>query len=241
MTLKEDKCHDRENKVRAQSKPDAGLPANQLRKLFMGKKNDLSGQRFGKLIAISETSLRANSGAVIWSCVCECGNSKNVTSTGLKNGSTQSCGCLFLQVAAEKGRAKFIHGMTNTSTYRSWCGAKSRCTNPKNAKFHAYGGRGISICKRWADSFEAFLEDMGPTPAKGMSLERLDVNGNYEPGNCCWATQREQQNNRRNNVIISLNGESLTMAEYCRKHSLNSDKVHQRLKRGYSVERAVQP
>lgn len=188
-----------------------------------------------------ETAFRANSGAVIWTCICDCGKRKDVTSTGLKNGSTQSCGCLFLEVAAAKGHAKRIHGMTDTSTYRSWSGAKARCTNPKNKKYPNYGGRGISFCARWAESFEAFLEDMGPVPAKGMSIERENNDGNYEPGNCRWATQLEQQNNRRDNVIIALDGESLTMAQYCRKHGLDSDKVQRRLKCGYSVERAVQP
>lgn len=162
----------------------------------MGKKMDLTNRVFGRLTVVSETKLRANSGAVIWSCVCDCGATKEVVSTGLKNGSTRSCGCLLSEAASAKGRAKKTHGMTGSSTYRSWSGAKDRCNNPRNHKYANYGGRGIRVC---------------------------------------------QQNNRRDNVIIALNGESLTMAEYCRKHQLNSDKVQQRLKRGYSVALAVRP
>ena len=206
----------------------------------MGKKICLTGRKFGRLTVVSETELRANSGAVIWSCICECGVIKNVVSTGLTNGTTASCGCLFIEVAAAKGRAKKTHGMTDSSEYRSWNGARDRCNNQRNHKYALYGGRGIQVCDRWSD-FRVFLEDMGHIPAKGMSLDRKDVDGNYEPSNCRWATQLEQQNNRRNNVIIALGGESLTMAEYCRKHSLNADKVQQRLKRGCSVEMAVQP
>lgn len=203
----------------------------------MGRRIDLTGQKFGRLTVISETELRAHSGAIVWQCVCECGQSHQTTSVLLRAGQTKSCGCLFREVAAAKGRKKRTHGKTDSRAYASWVGMRQRCSNERNKKYPIYGGRGIVVCDRWAD-FANFLADMGE-PGLGMSLDRIDVNGNYELSNCRWATQREQQNNRRDNVIVDMWGVKLTMSEFCRTFNLNSDKVQQRLKRGYSMERAV--
>lgn len=206
----------------------------------MGKFNDISGKKYGRLLVVEKTNSRARSGgAVIWQCLCECGKEKLVSSSSLVSGQTKSCGCLFLETASKKGLLKKRHGMTNTPTYRSWSGAKHRCQNTKSKKYYLYGARGISVCDRW-QSFDNFLNDMGVAPV-GHSLDRIDVNGNYEPNNCRWATQQQQQNNRRDNVIISFAGESLTMAMYCRKYGLNEDKVQRRLKHGLTIEEAIRP
>lgn len=206
----------------------------------MGKFNNIIGQKYGRLLVLEKTERRVKSGgSVIWSCLCDCGKTVEVSSASLVGNQTKSCGCLFLEVASEKGQRMRQHGMTKTPTYRSWSGAKDRCQNSKNRKYHLYGGRGIFVCERWSE-FGHFLEDMGVAPL-GHSLDRIDVNGGYEPGNCRWATQLEQQNNRRDNVMITFGGERLTMAMYCRKHGLNEDKVQQRLKRGCSVEQAIKP
>ena len=204
----------------------------------MGQLINLLGEKFGRLTVVEKTSRRGSSGAVFWKCFCECGSTKDVSSSCLRTGQTKSCGCLFLDVAAEKGKAKRIHGMTQTSTYRSWGGMKQRCYNQNNKKYHRYGALGIVVCDEWLNSFEKFLSDMGECP-DGMSIDRIDVTKGYYKENCRWATQKEQQNNRSNNVIITVGDVPMTMSEYCSKHGLNSDKVQQRLKRGWSQEKAV--
>jgi len=204
----------------------------------MGVFVDLTEQKFGFLKAIEKTKKRASSGSVVWLCLCDCGKYHEVASTSLKNGQTKSCGCLFLDVAKSKGHAKRTHGMTATRIYSIWTNMKGRCYSKTNTKYPTYGGRGIVVCDAWKDSFESFFLDMGHPP-EGCTLDRIDVNGNYEKSNCRWATQKEQQNNRRNNVIITVGEKPMTMAEYCDENGLNADKVQQRLKRGWSQERAV--
>ena len=204
----------------------------------MGKLVNLLGNKFGRLVVVEKTHKRGSGGAVFWKCLCECGNTKDVSSSCLRTGQTKSCGCLFLDLASAKGKAKLKHGMTNTSTYRSWVGMKQRCYNPNNHKYPIYGAIVITVSDDWFNSFEKFLEDMGECP-KGLSLDRIDVTKGYYKQNCRWANQKQQQNNRRNNVIITLGDKPMTMAEYCHEHGLNADKVQQRLKRGWSQERAV--
>ena len=205
----------------------------------MAKFVDRTGLVYGRLTVIAKTDERIKSGSVVWLCRCSCGKEAKASGSVLQSGQKQSCGCYFLEVAAEKGRAKKKHGMTKTKAYRAWSNMKQRCSNLKNKKFTDYGGRGIVVCDRW-ELFENFIADMGE-PNDGESIDRIDVNGDYCPGNCRWATQLEQQNNRRDNVIIELDGERLTMAQYARKHGLNEDKIQQRLARGWSLEMAVSP
>ncbi len=151
---------------------------------------DLAGQQFGRLTAI-EVAVKKPS--VTWKCKCICGNTAEVRASYLKSGHTRSCGCLHLERAETLNRT---HGMTDTGTYRSWVAMRRRCTDKSYRDFHLYGGRGISVCERWMSSFENFLEDMGERP-KGRTLDREDNDGNYEPGNCRWATPKEQRENRR--------------------------------------------
>lgn len=206
----------------------------------MPKFVDRTGQVFGRLTVVRATDDRTSAGSVKWLCKCICGVEKVVSGSALKAGHSSSCGCYFLEVAAEKGRKRATHGMTDTKAYRTWSGMKHRCYVESDKKYADYGGRGIRVCDRWLDSFENFLADMG-SPEPDQTIDRMDVDGDYSPTNCRWATQIEQQNNRRDNVIIDLGGERLTMAQYARKHGLNQDKIQQRLARGWSMERAVAP
>lgn len=159
----------------------------------MKKPYDLSGQKFGKLTALSYSrSVNANAH---WLCKCDCGNSCEVAACHLKNGHTTSCGCV--QRAVMRAMKK-THGHTigrQSATYRSWLKMKSRCENPRNLKYPEYGGRGITVCRRWR-KFENFLADMGERP-RGRTLDRLDGNKGYSRRNCRWATARQQRLNRR--------------------------------------------
>lgn len=207
----------------------------------MGHRIDHTGQVFGRLTVLLQTGKRDANGNIAWLCLCECGRETTVGGKELRSGGTKSCGCLFLEVAAQKGRTiPFKHGCTGTKTYLIWCGMRQRCMNPKDPKFARYGGRGIKVCDRW-NEYQNFLSDMGECPSS-MSIDRWpNANGNYEPGNCRWATQLEQQNNRTNNLIVELNGRKMTASEAAREHGLSPDTVHARLSRGDSIERALRP
>ena len=131
------------------------------------------------------------------------------------------------------------HGMTNTKVYKTWDSMKERCYGSYRHDFAHYGGRGIDVCARWKNSLLAFYEDMGDPPTPQHTLDRIDSNGNYEPGNCRWATQRVQQNNRSSNRKLTLNGETHNCAEWARKIGINRDTLYKRLVAGWSVEKAL--
>lgn len=130
------------------------------------------------------------------------------------------------------------HGLSKTTTWMIWTGIRSRCISPTNRSFKNYGGRGIKVCPRWRDSFANFLADMGERPP-GMQIERKDNNGDYEPGNCRWATRIEQAGNRRNNRRITTRGQTLMLAEWSRIGGVKAPTISRRLKRGWTVESAI--
>jgi hypothetical protein len=195
---------------------------------------DLTGQRFTKLVVLGWIKDPKN-GRMGWLCKCDCETLRMVRTSVLLNGQHRSCGCAQRQHLSESRKK---HGMKGTPTYSSWISARKRCRNPKSPDYYLYGGRGIKFCSRW-DDFENFLNDMGLRPSMAYSLDRIDVNGDYEPGNCRWATQREQGNNTRCNRLLEFNGKSQSLAQWAREIGISRDTLGKRLESGWSVEKAL--
>lgn len=192
---------------------------------------DLTGQKFGRLTAVK--NLGRATGKTIWLFSCECGNEVERWPPNVKGGSTSSCGCI--RVEEMQGRA--THGCSRRgnmdASYSVWNMMLQRCGNNKNTNYQNYGGRGITVCERWL-KFENFLEDMGKKP-EGMSIDRIDVNGNYEPGNCRWATMEEQNNNKRNSVHIEHDGRILTVGQWAKIAGVARGVFNRRLSQGMNV------
>lgn len=197
----------------------------------------IDGQRFGRLVVISHAQSAGMSRAHRWLCECDCGARIVALGTSLRSGETRSCGCLKREIAKAAGDRTRTHGLSGSSTYNIWDSLRQRCTNPKRKDYPGYGGRGIRVCPRW-DDFECFLEDMGPRPP-GCSIERRDVNGDYTPGNCRWATAVEQARNTRANKVLQFDGSRLCLNEWAEKIGMNKNTLQARLRRGWSVGRAL--
>lgn len=198
----------------------------------MGKFIDLIGQRFGRL-TVMEEACRNKQGSVLWKCQCDCGFQAIVNGDNLRQGHTKSCGCWSEEL-------KVIHGQRRrgnvTPTYITWASMKDRCSNPNGPKRKNYKERGIKICERW-NSFENFYFDMGERP-KGLTIERIDNNGNYEPSNCKWATPKEQARNTRQNRLIEYQGKIMCIAAWAEKLEIPYKTLQMRLERGHSPQTA---
>ena len=170
-----------------------------------------------------------------WVCLCTCGTLCIKSQTNLRRGDAKSCGCLKHEVPHCR---KKLSRKTHKTEYSSWAMAKSRCNNPKDANYHNYGARGIKMSKAWEQNFETFYADVGPRP-QGLTLDRIDYNGNYEKGNCRWATQKEQQNNKRTNVILDYRGERLNMKQWSTKLGISYDTILDRMSRKLPTEKVL--
>lgn len=204
------------------------------------KKLQLTGQRFGRLVVIGEATPSdptpgGTQSRMRWLCRCDCGVERVVLRASLTSGNTKSCGCYRVEEGIKKGKATKKHGgyVGNypSPEWYTWSSMKSRCTNPKNPGYKHYGGRGITICERWA-SFENFLADMGKRPSDELSLDRIDVNGPYAPDNCRWATVKQQTRNTRRSVFVEFRGETKTVAEWCEIVGLCRNEYEARTKKG---------
>lgn len=173
-------------------------------------------------------------------CRCECGAVASVRNNSLKRKQSTSCGCVRTEhiIASRVSHGATRFGITSVE-YKAWQSMLARTENESTRGYSRYGGRGISVCERWRQSFAAFLEDMGPRPSSDHSIDRINNEGHYEPSNCRWATRREQQNNRTVSRHLVVNGITKTLAEWSRETGIDSRTIGERLKRGWSDEEAV--
>jgi hypothetical protein len=203
-----------------------------------------TGQRFSRLVVIAREK------GAVWLCVCDCGNRKKVKGYNLRAGMVKSCGCLNRDLTRERNKRSAKHGEARqsesggkalTPEYKSWRSMIQRCCDPNSKSYRLYGMRGITVCDRWRHSYNNFLADMGRKPTLDHTLDRRDVNKNYCLENCRWATNKEQQRNRRNNALITINGETRTIAEWAEMHGIHYETLRSRINRGILGEALLSP
>lgn len=197
---------------------------------------NLAGQRFGRWLVIADAGAEPSK-PHYWLCRCDCGTERAVQERHLKNGKTQSCGCLARELAADKKRT---HGLSYHPMKPTYYAMIARCHNANSAEYSNYGGRGIVVCDRWRDGFVNFLADMGERP-DSMTIDRIDNDGPYSPENCRWATTSEQCNNTRANRFLELNGKRQAVAQWAREIGLHPNTIRSRLRYGWPVERVLDP
>lgn len=194
---------------------------------------DITGQRFGRYTVLYFSGRSSGrSRAIKWLCRCDCGIEKEVVGSKLKNGTTVSCGCHRIEKATR-------HGQCKQPEYMAYSHMKARCLNRNNTAWKHYGGRGISVCQRWLDSFEDFLADMGVRPSPSHTFGRIDNDGNYCPENCRWETMAEQNLNKRTSRLLTLGNETKTLAEWCSENGADYKRVEGRLRLGWDLLSAI--
>lgn len=200
---------------------------------------DLTGQKFERLTVLERVPNYRN--RVAWRCICECGNETIVTSLDICSGNTKSCGCLQRERSSEAAkRTNYIHGETRTPLHNSWSAMLQRCNDPNYKWYKDYGNRGIKVCEEWL-TFVNFRDwALSNGYQKGLTIERIDVNGNYTPDNCKWITNKEQQRNKRNNHFVEYCGRRVTIAELSEMTGIPYHRLYSRIQNsGWSVEKAV--
>lgn len=197
------------------------------------------GERFSRLVVLEVRPTKPGGSRVL--VECDCGKQKEVRFSSLRCGDTQSCGCLCSQINKSRithGFARHAGGTSKSKVYAAWTSMVSRCTKPSSQMYPNYGARGIKICPEWMQ-FEKFLADMGEPESRDLSLDRIDVDGDYTATNCRWASNIEQQNNKRNSVFIEHNGKRMTVAEWARELGLKVSTLRTRLGRGLPIYQAL--
>lgn len=196
---------------------------------------DLTRKRFGRLRVLGRDTSR-KSRRVYWRCRCRCGNETSVDTTSLTSGHTKSCGCY---KAERVSACRRTHGLSDSPEYRVWKNLITRCENPNGDRYYRYGGRGIKVCARWRRSFAAFFRDMGPRPSADHQIGRKDNDLNYSPGNCRWETRVDNARNTSRTRWLTVNGVTLSLAEWAEKTGQPYMRIHRRLALGWSATDAV--
>lgn len=197
---------------------------------------DITGRRFGRLVVLQQAE-QSQSGDIRWLCQCDCGKITTVRGSCLRSGHTQSCGCYQRE---RTGNANRRHGETDSRIHHEWAAIKARCYNPKNKRYNRYGGRGITLCPEWRESFEAFRYwALANGYRDDLTIDRIDNDGNYCPENCRWATQKEQQNKRSNTKKVEYKGETRSLKQWAEKYGIRYATFYRRLRDGWSFEDAL--
>src|SRR4026208_765775 len=197
---------------------------------------DMTGQVIGRLTVIERLPRVTRRGGVRWRCRCACGKEIRASGPALRSHHTRSCGCLKRDQIGERRRT---HGMCTTPADKNGFAMKARCNDPRDDAYRWYGGRGITVCAAWAESFEAFLRDIGPRPSRRHTLDRIDNARGYEPGNVRWATRLQQMRNTRANRWLECNGGRLTIQDWARRIGASHATIHTRLQRGWPLDKAL--
>jgi hypothetical protein len=195
---------------------------------------DLTDHRFGRLRVLRRDQRERP--RLYWDCLCDCGTRTSVRAAHLRYGLIRSCGCFGRERVGDTHRT---HGMSKSPEYRTWAEIKKRCYNPMQKSYARYGGRGITMCDRWRDSFETFYADVGPRPSPRHSIDRMDNTGHYTPENCRWATVIQQANNKRSNRSLTLQGITRNVTQWAAVTGLQPSAIWHRLARGWSDERTL--
>ncbi len=203
----------------------------------MKRTGDLTGRAFGRWLVVSCFAPLDVGVAAYWNCRCQCGTERIVNQNNLLSGASKSCGCLQKEVIQ---RIRKTHGKSNHPLYSIWAGMVGRCHNSNNRDYRHYGARGINVCDKWR-MFQGFLDEMEASWSKGLTIERVDVNGNYEPSNCRWATQAEQAQNTRRCIIINTPWGKMTARQAALRVGINPSVFLMRLKRGWPQEQLFSP
>lgn len=198
------------------------------------------GHKFGRLTPIRKDG-HNKYGDALWECVCDCGKHSSVRTTDLLRGRTTSCGCYARDVCIRRStKHNGSHRGNQEKLYRIWNDMKRRCSKKNRADYERYGGRGISVCDDWESSYEIFRDwALSNGYSDGLSIDRIDNDKGYSPDNCRWVTLARQANNKRNNRIVDVNGEKMTLADACRLLKLNYTTVHSRLSRGWTESQSL--
>lgn len=197
---------------------------------------DLQYKVFGKLTVLKRGENRVEPSGktkVYWLCECECGVEKEYEGSSLREGTSKSCGCVKRKLAKN---INLSHNMSKSKEYKAWAKMKERCYNPNTERYLIYGGRGITVCDEWKNSFEKFYEDMGDKPSPQHSIDRINVDGNYEKDNCRWATEKEQALNKRNTLYVEYKNENKPLSELCKNYDLNYKSVWKQHEKGFTFE-----
>lgn len=203
------------------------------------KYKDISGQRFGTLTAIRYHGNNSG-GSAIWVCLCDCGKEHLARGTGLRYGEINSCGCTMSDMLS-KLHTKHGNARDNKRSreYCIWLNMKQRCNNPKNTNYKYYGARGIKLCDSWNNSFESFLEEMGAAPSIDHTIDRDDVNGDYNKANCNWVLWEQQIRNKRKSIWIEYDGRKMILAEWSRELGIHYSVLMFHIRKNRSIEQIL--
>ena len=211
----------------------------------MGQIKDLTGQTFGRWLVIELSDRRTPDGrGIYWECECQCPSKTrrsvyggDLKRAGRKEGSSMSCGCYMREQASMRFTT---HGLATHPAYKTWQHMHTRCSNPESDAFYLYGARGIKVCENWA-TFDGFWRDMGTSWRHGLSIDRVDTDGNYTPDNCRWSTRKEQANNRRTNRIIDTPYGPMTIGQVAERYGIPYPTLYVRSRKGWPWNRLVRP